>query len=142
MIAAHGQKQGRQSTVVSRRKSRPLSARKSPQAEMAVPYQGAQREGLFVPRHGHSGFLRGEETRRHLFDELRLKVQMGHAVSGKQFSILFAEFETWYQNASPSKTKFNSTIGFLKAYALRHELSEYIFGLGVSAKAYQQEDRV
>ena len=49
---------------------------------------------------GTQDFYEARKFADNLFDELRLKVQMGQAISGKQFANLFAEFEPWYQNTS------------------------------------------
>lgn len=53
-----------------------------------------------------------------LFDELRLKVQMGQAVSGKQITKLYDEFEEYFRTAAPSEYSFEYTTRFLKTYAL------------------------
>src|SRR5664280_3789140 len=51
LIDANEQKRRHQSAVVSRLKSRPLSARKSPKTKMAVSDQSAERQGLLVSRY-------------------------------------------------------------------------------------------
>lgn len=53
-----------------------------------------------------------------LHDELRIKVQMGLSVSGKQISKLYQEFEDYFRGAAPSAYSFEYTTRFLKSYAL------------------------
>ena len=53
-----------------------------------------------------------------LYDDLRIKVRMGVAVSGKHFAGLIGEFEEYFRTAAPSAYSFEYTIRFLKTYAL------------------------
>jgi integrase len=53
-----------------------------------------------------------------LLDEMRIKVRLGQAVTGKGFENIYAEFEDSYRVEAPSAFSYDNTIRFLKTYAL------------------------
>ena len=67
---------------------------------------------------GTQDFYEARKFADNLLDQLRIKVQMGGAVSGKQFTKLYDEFEEYFRTAAPSEYSFEYTTRFLKTYAL------------------------
>src|SRR5260370_3055988 len=67
---------------------------------------------------GTQDFYEARKFADNLLDQLRIKVQMGEAVSGKQGTKLYQEFEEYSRAAAPSEYSFEYTTRFLKTYAL------------------------
>ncbi|HEX3215695.1 MAG TPA: hypothetical protein VHR67_02425, partial [Aestuariivirgaceae bacterium] len=53
-----------------------------------------------------------------LYEELRMKVQFGQAITGKDFKRLLEEFEVSYPAEASSQRRVASVCGFLRTYAL------------------------
>jgi integrase len=77
---------------------------------------------------GTSDFYEARKFADNLFDQLRLKVLNGTAVTGKTFKSVFASFIERYPLEAPSKRRADAVIEVLKAYAFpyfsKHKITD------------------
>ena len=103
MIDPHAQKQGRQSTSFHDGKVVLYQLENRPKQKWLCRIKVPNGKGYLYRGTGTQDLYEARKFADNLFDELRIKVQMGQAVSGKQITKLYDEFEEYFRTSAPSE---------------------------------------
>jgi len=74
--------------------------------------------GYLYRRTGTSDLYEARKFADNLYDELRMRVKLGEAVTSREFKKLLTEFETNYPSEAPSQRRVTDICLFLRGYAL------------------------